>query len=99
MGTEPYFCLLYNETVNFCLKSKGHQVSGMLMGMPERWDSREGKKAEDLNSMLPLNCFTEPRWFNLSYAYANNYLQLLGFEGYHLHSTSLLHPSDELIKK
>lgn len=71
MGKEPYFCLLYNETVNFCSKSKGHQVSGMLMGMPVGFQGR--KKSGDLNSMLPLNCFTEPRRSDLSCAYANNY--------------------------
>lgn len=72
MGKEPYICLLYNETVNFCWKSQGQRVPGMLTGMPVGFKGR--KKSVDLNSMLPLNCFIELLQLNPSDVYANNYL-------------------------
>lgn len=72
MGKQPYFCLLYNETVNFSWKSQGHWVPGMLMGMPMEFKKR--KKSVDLNSLLPLNCFIELMQLNLNDVSANNYL-------------------------
>ena len=72
MGKEPYFCLLYNATVNFSWKLRGNRVPGMLMGMPVGLKGR--KKSMALNLMLPLNCFIELMQLNIRDVHANNYL-------------------------